>query len=103
MKIYTIENLGNTEYDLLGMVQGSTVQSKNVGKDIAASFKGMVGGELKGYTEMLQDAREVALERMISDAESKGANAIIGVRFSSSAITQGAAEIIVYGTAVKIK
>lgn len=88
---------------MLGMVKGNVVQSKNVGKDIGASFKTLVGGELKGYTEMLQEARQIATKRMADEAEALGADAVVNVKFSSAAIMQGAAEVIVYGTAVKFK
>ncbi len=79
------------------------VQSKNLGKDIGAGFKTLVGGELKGYTEMLQEARQIATKRMVDEAESLGADAVVNVKFASSAIMQGAAEVIAYGTAVKFK
>jgi uncharacterized protein YbjQ (UPF0145 family) len=87
----------------LGMVQGNTVQAKHVGRDIAAGFKNIVGGELKGYTELLTEARRRAMERMLAQAEELGANAVINVRFSTSAITAGAAEIYAYGTAVVVE
>lgn len=101
MKLYTVEELPGVEFEVLEMVYGSTVQSKNIGRDIGAGLKSMVGGELKGYTEMLRDARTVATNRMIVEAKRLGATAVIGVRFSSSTIIQGAAEIIVYGTAIR--
>ncbi|MBQ9807480.1 MAG: YbjQ family protein [Ruminococcus sp.] len=85
----------------LSLVKGSTIQSKHFGKDLMQGFKTMVGGELKGYTEMMNEAREIATSRMIQEAQAMGADAIINVRFASSAIMQGAAEVIVYGTAVK--
>lgn len=85
------------------MVKGNVVQSKNLGKDIGAGFKTLVGGELKGYTEMLQEARQIATKRMVDEAESLGADAVVNVKFASSAIMQGAAEVIAYGTAVKFK
>jgi len=84
----------------LGLVQGSTVRSKHVGKDIMAGLKNIVGGELKGYTELLQEARQEATERMIKQAQAAGANAVLNIRFSTSSITQGAAEMLAYGTAV---
>ena len=84
----------------LGLVQGSTVRSKHLGKDIMAGLKNIVGGELKGYTELLQEARQEATERMIRQAQAAGANAVLNVRFSTSSITQGAAEMLAYGTAV---
>ena len=86
----------------LGLVQGSTVRAKHVGKDLFASLKNIVGGELKGYTELLSESRQEALERMIREAEKIGANAVVNVRFSTSSISQGAAELFAYGTAVKV-
>lgn len=86
----------------LGLVQGNTVRAKHVGRDIMAGLKNIVGGELKGYTELLTDARQEATRRMIEEAEAKGANAVINVRFSTSSITSGASELYVYGTAVVI-
>ncbi|MBR57999.1 MAG: hypothetical protein CMH54_08245 [Myxococcales bacterium] len=83
-----------------GLVQGNTVRAKNVGRDIAAGFKNLVGGELKGYTELLTEARRQAVERMLSQAQELGANAVVNVRFSTSAVSQGAAELYAYGTAV---
>ena len=87
----------------LGLVQGSTVRAKHVGKDLLASLKNIVGGELKGYTELLLEARKEATERMVEQAEAVGANAVLNVRFSTSSITQGAAELLAYGTAVVIE
>ena len=87
----------------LGLVQGSTVRAKHVGKDILSGLKNIVGGELKAYTELLQDAREEATNRMIEQAQAIGANAITNVRFATSSITAGAAELFVYGTAVIIE
>ncbi len=84
----------------LGLVQGSTVRSKHLGRDIMAGLKNIVGGELKGYTELLQEARQEATERMIKQAQAAGANAVLNIRFSTSSITQGAAEMLAYGTAV---
>lgn len=103
MKLITIEHIPGQEFDVIGMVKGNVVQSKNIGKDIGAGFKTIVGGELNGYTEMLQEARQIATKRMADEAEALGADAVIGVRFASSAIMQGAAEVIAYGTAVKLK
>ena len=99
--------LVNTDYitgrklEMLGLVKGSTIQSKHIGKDIMQSFKTLVGGELKAYNEMMEEAREIATNRMISSAERLGADAIVNVRYASSSIMDGAAEVIVYGTAVK--
>ena len=86
----------------LGLVQGSSVRSKHFGRDIAASLKNIFGGELRGYTELLSDSREEATERMIEQAKSIGANAVLNVRYSTSSIAAGAAEIFVYGTAVEL-
>ncbi len=85
-----------------GLVQGSTIRAKHVGRDFAASIKNIFGGELRGYTELLQESREEALHRMIKQAEHFGADAVINIRFSTSSITAGAAEILCYGTAVKL-
>jgi len=85
-----------------GLVQGNTIRAKHLGRDIAASFKNLVGGELKGYTELLTESRREALERMLAQAEQLGANAVVNVRFSTSAVTQGAAEIYAYGTGVVV-
>ncbi|MCX9014923.1 MAG: YbjQ family protein [Candidatus Methanoperedens sp.] len=100
----------NTDYlpgrdivKVLGIVNGNTVRAKWFGKDLLAGLRNLVGGELKEYTEMLTESREEAVKRMISDAESIGADAVVNVRFTTSQITQGAAEILVYGTAVKLK
>ena len=87
----------------LGLVQGNTVRSKHVGRDIMAGLKNIVGGELKGYTELLSDARDEATDRMIEEAVSLGANAIVNVRYSTSSVTSGASELYVYGTAVVIE
>ena len=87
----------------LGLVQGSTVRAKHAGRDIMANLKNIFGGELKGYTELLQESRQEATQRMIEQAEALGANAVINVRFSTSSVTQGAAELFVYGTALEIE
>jgi uncharacterized protein YbjQ (UPF0145 family) len=87
----------------LGLVQGSTVRAKHVGKDLFASLKNIVGGELKAYTELLQESRDEAVARMVKQAESIGANAVLNIRFATSSITQGAAEIFAYGTAVTLE
>ncbi len=99
--------LVNTDYisgkqlEMLGLVKGSTIQSKNFGKDIMQNFKSLVGGELKAYNEMMNEARALATKRMKAEAEALGADAIVNIRYASSAILQGAAEVIAYGTAVK--
>jgi uncharacterized protein YbjQ (UPF0145 family) len=87
----------------LGLVQGSSVRAKHVGRDIMASFKNIFGGELKGYTELLQESREEAVDRMIQQAEAVGANAVLNVRFSTSSVAAGAAELFAYGTAVVLE
>ena len=86
-----------------GLVQGNTIRAKHVGRDSAASFKNLVGGELKGYTELLTEARRQAMERLLAQAQQLEANAVVNIRFSTSAITQGAAELYVYGTAVVVE
>ena len=91
---------GYTIREVKGLVQGNTIRAKHVGRDIAASFKNIVGGELTGYTELLTEARRQAMERMIAQAQQLEANAIVNVRFTTSAVTQGAAELYAYGTAV---
>ena len=85
----------------MSLVKGSTIQSKNLGKDISQSFKTLVGGELKAYNEMMNEARALATKRMVEEAEALGADGIVNIRYSSSAVMQGAAEVIAYGTAVK--
>lgn len=87
----------------LGLVQGSTVRTKHVGRDIMASLKNIFGGELKGYTELLNDSRKEAVERMVKQARAVGANGVLNIRFSTSSVAQGAAELFAYGTAVKLK
>lgn len=94
---------GKTIRSHLGLVQGSTVRSKHVGRDIMAGFKNIFGGELEGYTELLHESREEAINRMVTQAESIGANAILNIRFSTSSITQGASELFTYGTAVVLE
>jgi len=86
-----------------GLVQGNTVRAKHVGRDIMAGLKNIVGGELRGYTELLEDARKVAVERMVEEARVLGANAVVNVRFSTSSITSGASELYAYGTAVIVE
>jgi uncharacterized protein YbjQ (UPF0145 family) len=93
---------GRSVREFLGLVSGSTVRAKHLGRDFMAGLKNLVGGELKGYTELLQEAREEAIERMKAEAQARGADAIVNVRFSTSSIAQGAAEIFAYGTAVRL-
>lgn len=102
MKLLNIDYIPGAEIEALGLVKGTVVESKNIGKDFMAGMKTIVGGELKGYTDMLVTARQMATKRMVDEAEAMGADAIIGVRYGSSAIMQGAAEIVAYGTAVKL-
>ncbi len=86
-----------------GLVSGNTIRAKNIGRDIGASLKNLVGGELKAYTELMQESRREAVDRMVEQARTLGANAVVNVRFSTSSVTQGAAELYVYGTAVRIE
>lgn len=94
---------GKTIVEHYGLVQGSTIRAKHLGKDILAGFKNLVGGELTGYTELLMESRDEALNRMSAQAQELGANAVINVRLSTSSIAQGAAEILAYGTAVRVE
>lgn len=103
MILVNTDYISGKEFEMLGIVKGSTIQTKNIGKDIAQSFKTFVGGELKAYNEMMNDARALATKRMVVEAEELGADAVVNIRYASSAIMQGAAEVIVYGTAVKFK
>ncbi len=103
MVLYNTEYIAGRDIEMLGLVQGSTIQSKNMFKDMGQGFKTMVGGELGSYTKMMNEAREIAIQRMIQQAHMLGADAVVNVRFSSAAVMQGAAEIMVYGTAVKLK
>ena len=103
MLLLNIDYVPGKEVELLGLVKGTVVQSKNVGKDFMAGMKTLVGGEITGYTEMLTEARQIATKRMVDEATALGADAVINVRFGSSAVMQGAAEVIAYGTAVKLK
>ncbi len=102
MIVATSESIvGKRVSAVLGMVRGNTVRARHIGNDVVAAFKNLAGGEITDYTKMLAESREQAIDRMIEDAESLGANAIIGVRFTTSSVMQGAAEILVYGTAVR--
>ena len=94
---------GRKIVEFYGVVTGNTVRAKHVGRDIMAGLKNIVGGELKGYTELLQDSRKEATERMIEQAQSMGANAVVNIRFATSSISQGAAELFAYGTAVRVE
>ena len=103
MLIVTTDYIAGKELEMLGIVKGSTIQTKHLGKDITQSFKTLVGGELTAYTEMMNDARALATKRMVQEAEALGADAIVGVRYASAAVMQGAAEVMAYGTAVKFR
>lgn len=103
MLIVNTEYISGKELEMLGLVKGSTIQTKNLGRDITQSLKTLVGGELTAYTEMMNDARALATKRMVDEAEAMGADAVVNVRYASSAVMQGAAEVIAYGTAVKYR
>jgi uncharacterized protein YbjQ (UPF0145 family) len=104
MIISNTENIpGRNIVEFYGVVTGNTVRAKHLGRDIMAGLKNIVGGELKGYTELLQDSRKEATERMMAQAQSMGANAVVNVRFATSSISQGAAELFAYGTAVRVE
>ena len=101
MTLVTTESIGGKEFEPIGIVKGTTIQSVHIGKDIGSAFKTLVGGELQSYNEMLNKARALATERMVREAESLGADAVVAVRYSSSSVMQGAAEVMVYGTAIR--
>lgn len=102
MKLLSIDYIPDTKIEALGMVKGTIVQTKNIGRDFMAGMKTLVGGEIVGYTEMLNEARQIAVKRMVDEAKGLGADAVIGIKYGSSQVMQGAAEVIAYGTAVKI-
>lgn len=103
MILVNTDYISGKEFEMLGLVKGSTIQSKNIGRDISQSFKTLVGGELKAYAEMMNEARALATKRMVAEAEDMGADAIVNIRYSSASVMQGAAEVIAYGTAVKFR
>ncbi len=103
MLLVTTETITGKEIEMLGLVKGSTIQSKNIGRDITQGLKTLVGGELKSYTDMMNQARQIATERMIEEAQALGADAVVNVRYTSSSVMQGAAEVMAYGTAVKYR
>ncbi len=103
MLLLNIDHVPGRDMEAIGLVKGTVVQSKNFGKDFMAGMKTLVGGEIKSYTEMLVEARQIATKRMVDEATAMGADAVINIRFGSSAVMQGAAEVIAYGTAVKLK
>lgn len=102
MKLLTINSIPGQNYEALSVVKGTVVYSKNFGRDFMAGMKTLVGGEIVGYTEMLNEARQIATKRMVDEAEALGADAVVGLRYASSSVMQGAAEVVAYGTAVKL-
>ena len=103
MLLLNIEYVPGKEIEALGLVKGTVVQSKNFGRDLMAGMKTLVGGEIVSYTEMLNEARRIAMKRMVEEAEALGADAVLNIRYGSASVMQGAAEIIAYGTAVRYK
>ena len=101
MILASIDTIPGKNFEVLGIVKGTVVQSKHIGRDIMAGLKTIVGGEIEGYTDMLNEARKIATDRMTKEAENIGADAVIGMRYSSSAVMDGAAEIVAYGTAIR--
>ncbi len=101
MLLVNTDYITGKNFEMLGLVKGSTIQSKNIGRDITQGFKTIVGGELGAYTEMMNEARSLATKRMVAEAESLGADAVVNIRYASAAVMQGAAEVMAYGTAVK--
>ena len=101
--VTTMDVPGRTIRECLGLVRGNTVRSRHLGKDIGAALKGLVGGEVNEYTKLLAESREQAIDRMVAEARSKGADAIVAMRFASSEVARGSAELLVYGTAVKLE
>ena len=101
MLLVNTDYITGKNFEMLGLVKGSTIQCKHIGKDIGASFKTIVGGEMKAYTEMMEEARQIATDRMIAEAQHFGADAIVNVRYTTSSVMQGAAEVVAYGTAVR--
>ena len=103
MILVNTDYVSGKELETLSLVRGSTIQSKHLGKDIAQAFKSMLGGELKAYNDMMNEARAIATKRMVAEAEALGADAIVNIRYASSSVMQSAAEVIAYGTAVRFK
>lgn len=103
MILVNTDYITGKELEMLGLVKGATIQSKNIGRDITQSLKTLVGGELGAYTDMMNQARDLATQRMVAEAEALGADAVVNVRYSSAAVMQGAAEVMAYGTAVRFK
>ncbi len=103
MLLTTTENIPGKSYEIIGIAKGSTIQSKHLGKDIGAGFKNLVGGEITAYVEMMNEARDIATKRMIENAQQMGADGIVAIRYGTSAVMASAAEVMAYGTAVKLK
>lgn len=103
MLLCTIETLPGTKYSVLGLVRGSTIQCKNIGHDFLSGLQNLVGGEMDSYTQMINEARDIATGRMVREAEALSADAIIGLRYTTSSVAQGAAEVLAYGTAVRFE
>lgn len=103
MMLTTTENIPGRDYEIIGLVKGNMIKTRNIGRDIGAGLKSIVGGELKNYTDMMNEARATATRRMVEEAEAIGADAIVMIRYSTADILQGAAEILVIGTAVKFR
>ena len=103
MELYTVENIQGISYQLLGVVTGSTIQSKNMFSDLGQGLKGIVGGELRAYTDMMEKARKKATDRMVAQAQAMGADAVIGIRYTTSSVMAQAAEVLGYGTAIRYK
>ncbi|MBP3654455.1 MAG: YbjQ family protein [Oscillospiraceae bacterium] len=103
MILVNTDYIAGKELEMLGMVKGSTIQSTNLGKDIGQAFKSMMGGELKAYNDMMNEARALATKRMVQEAEAMGADAVVNVRYTSASVMQSAAEVLAYGTAVKFR
>ena len=103
MVLVNTDYINGKDLEMLGLVKGSTIQTKHIGKDIGASFKTIIGGELKSYTDMMNEARNIATERMVAEAEKLHADAVINIRFATSSVMQSAAEVMAYGTAVRFK
>ena len=101
MTLVTTDFVSGREIETISIVKGSMIQSKHIGRDLGAAFKGIVGGELTGYSEMINEARSIATKRMVEEAVALGADAVINIRYASAAVMQGAAEVMVYGTAVR--
>ena len=101
MILVNTDYITGKELEMLGLVKGSTIQSKNIGRDFMSGLKSMVGGELDSYNQMMNEARALATKRMVAEAEQLGADAVVNIRYASAAVMQGAAEVIAYGTAVK--